>query len=925
MKRILQLLFVLLCNTMIANAAGVKGFVYDLHTGEPLAGATILLQKTGKTISSGLDGSFEFKNVGPGKIALQVSYTAYETITKEINLTNDNAADVVIYLQSNKKLLEGVSVTGTLSHGSEVAARRIEQNAVQVMNIVSGRAIEVSPDLTVANVIQRVSGVSVERNSNGDGQYAILRGMDKRYNYTLVNGIKIPSPDNKYRYVPLDLFPSDLLERLEVYKTLTPNVEGDAIGGGVNMVMKNAPQHFQINANIATGYNQLFFERDFASYKASAVNKKSPYEINGREYNAVPGDFPKATLDYDYKKPAPNLVGSLSLGQRFANNKLGVIVAGSYQNTYRGSNSTFYNSAVSGTDAYAVITSKVYREYSEQQKRWGIHGKVDYVLNQNHKIDWYNVYVNLDNIQVRDAVNTPYNGSYNPDAGNSELVYSLRSRLTQQQIYNSTLHGDHKFFAGKLKTQWSAVFSSARNAVPDNTSISLNGLQQNFEQKRTSLVNTSPVNHRWERNTDDDKAAYLDFTYTALIGHTNVDFSVGGLYRDKQRSSFYNNYTLAPAAGHAGDLYGVDFQNYTELNLVVTNPTGAVSNSLTYDASEKIKAGYGMVSFTVNKLDVLGGARVEHTNQGYNLLFPAGENNPAGSQVYTDVLPSVTLKYHFTRKAQLHASYYKALNRPGFYEIVPGKVVNEEYQERGNPNLERALADNFDLRYELFPKASEQLLVGVFYKKINNPIEYTFQPDATRGQDIYYSPGNFGTAKNYGAEADYIKFFNKIGVKANYTYTHSRITTPKTSRKINSTTGDIEAYLVNQTRPLYGQSEHIANISLLYKNTNKGWEAQLAAAYTGPRINTVSQFLNNDLWQEGFVQMDVSAEKRFKTGISLFVKGGNLLNTPTRLFIKGTNPENLKIKENIISGNRTLVRNDYYGQSYLIGIRYKLN
>ncbi|WP_316800533.1 TonB-dependent receptor domain-containing protein [Pedobacter frigidisoli] len=712
---------------------------------------------------------------------------------------------------------------------------------------------------------------------------------------------------------------------MEVYKTLTPNLEGDAIGGAINMVMKNAPGKFQVNANLSSGYSQLFFDRKFASFNSSGINYKSPYELNGKTFNATQNDFTKGTLDYKYKNPAPNLIGSLSLSQRFLDNRLGVVLAGSYQNTYRGSNSNFYNTAVNGTDAYSVITSKTYREFSEQQQRLGLHGKVDYIFNKNHQLSLYNVYVNLKNEQLRDAVTTTYNGVYNPTAGNAELVYNTRSRLTEQQIYNSTLHGDHKFFNDQFKVQWSAVYSSAKNDVPENTSISLNGLEQNFQSRRTTLVNTNPVTRRWERNTDEDLAGYLDLSYSIKAGDDKIDVMAGGLYRDKQRSSFFNNYNLAPNAADAGKVYGTDYQNYTDLNLVVSNPTGAVANSLTYDASEKIGAGYGMFKYISKKIEVTGGARVEHTNQGYNLLFPAGESYPKGGQVYTDVLPSLTAKYFLSPKSQLHASYYKALNRPGFYEIVPGKVVNEEFQERGNPNLKRALADNYDLRYEFFPGASEQLLVGAFYKKIKDPIEYTFQADATRGQDIYYTPGNFGTAKNYGAEVDYIKYFSKIGVKANYTYTHSRITTPKTTRIINPATGDIQAVTVDQTRPLYGQSEHIANLSLLFKDAKKGWDAQLAGAYTGPRINTVSQFLNNDLWQEGFVQMDASAEKRFKGGISIFIKASNILNTPAKLFIKGTNAENNKIAEDLVKDGHTLVRSDYYGQNYLLGFRYKFN
>ncbi|TWR24607.1 TonB-dependent receptor [Mucilaginibacter achroorhodeus] len=928
MNKLLQILLPLLFCATVASATKIKGRVYDKQSGEVLVGATVVLENKGKATTTGLDGSFEIKGLEPGKATIRISYLTYRTIRQEITILKEDNERFKFYMESASTDLNEVVVRSTTGGSNDRDARRIEQNATQIMNIVSGKAIEVSPDLTVANVMQRVSGVSIERNSNGDGQFAIIRGMDKRYNYTLVNGVKLPSPDNKYRYVPLDLFPSDLLDRLEVHKSLTPNLEGDAIGGVTNMVMKSAPDHFQVNANIATGYNQLFFDRNFTSYNSSGIRDKSPYELNGRNYNATQADFTKGTLDYTSKKPAPNVVGSMSIGQRFLDGRLGVILAGSYQNTYRGSNSTFYNSSNTGTDKYAVITSKSYREYSEQQKRLGLHGKIDYVFDKNNKISLYNAYFNLQNQQLRDALGTTYNGVYDPTNGNAELTYTTRSRLTKQQIYNSTLHGDHKFFDDKFKVQWSAVYSSARNEVPDNTTISLNGIEQNFVDKRTSLVNTSPVQRRWERNTDEDKAGYLDLTYNIFKGTNTtdrLDVVVGGLYRDKQRSSFYNNYTLAPLAADANKQYGVDFQNYTQLNLVVTNPTGAVANPLTYDASEKTSAGYGMFKYNTDKWDITAGARVEHTNQGYNLLFPAGETKPNGSQIYTDVLPSAIVKYRFTDKTQLHASYYRALNRPGFYEIVPSKIVNEEYQERGNPNLKRALADNYDLRYEIFPGASEQLLVGVFYKNIKDPIEYTFQADATRGQDIYYSPGNFGTAKNYGAEIDYTKFFNKVGIRANYTYTHSSITTPKTSRRINPTTGDIEAFLVNQTRPLYGQSNHIANFALLYKDTKKGWDAQIAGAYTGERINTVSQFLDNDLWQKGFIQMDISAEKRFAKSFSVFIKANNVLNTPAKFFIKGTNPANDKIKEDLVKNNQTLIRADYYGQSYLLGLRYKFN
>ncbi len=905
----------------IARASNIKGHVYDQNTGEPLVGASVKIG-TDRATLTGLDGSFEFKKVVAGNAILKVSYVSYKVFSKQIVILKEDNASLNIYLtKDNGNDLGEVVIASKHDGATENTARKIEQKSFQVMNVVSGHAMEISPDLTVANAIQRVSGVSIERSSNGDGQYAILRGMDKRYNYTLVNGIKIPSPDNKFRYVPLDIFPVELLERLEIYKSLTPNMEGDAVGGVVNMVMKDAPSKLAVSANVATGYSQLFFDRKYLGFDAGAVNAKSPYELNGRDYNAKPADFSTGTVDFKAKQAAPNLVGGISIGQRFLNNKLGVLVAGSIQNTYRGTNSTFFNSTINATDKISRITSMDYRQYSEQQKRYGLHAKIDYKFNLYNTLSLVNSYVNLTNIQTRDQVTTNFSSDYKPESGSAQLSYSTRARFTEQQIYNTTLHGEHTLVPQKLKLNWSAVYSSAKNDVPDESSVTLNGLRTaNIDSKTT--VAKGGLTHRWSRNTDEDKAGYIDLTYTAAIAGVNVDFTAGGLYRDKQRSSFYNNYTFEPLV--LNTTYGVDFTNYADIKWDIQNPKGAVANALTYNASEKTSAGYGMFTFKINQLDVIGGARVEHTNQGYAMLFSAGELRPTGSQIYTDVLPSLNLKYGLTNTQNLRATYFRSINRPGFFELIPGGRTLEEYRERGNPDLKRAIADNIDFRYELFPNSGEQLLIGAFYKKIKDPIEYTIKADETRGQDSYYEPGNFGTAKNYGLELDYMKFFNKFGFKANYTYTHSRITTDKDTRVRNAVTGDLEPMIVQQTRPLFGQAAHIGNLSLLYKDTKNGWDAQLAGSYTGERINTISQFVDNDIWQKGFIQMDASVEKRFKNSFSVFVKAGNLLNTPTTLFIKGINAENAGLPNQDANSNETLIRKDFYEQTYLIGLRYKL-
>ena len=192
MKSSLVLSLLLLATANI-NARDIKGKVKDAQTGEEIIGASILIkEEPGKGAVSGMDGSFNLSVARP-KYTLVCSYVGYKKCEVEIG---NKDTEIVIPLKSDDVVLEGVTVIANNPGRTEAGAR-----------------------ITVANVIQRMSGVTIERNSSGEGQYAILRGMDKRYNYTLINGVKIPSPDNKNRFVPLDIFPSEMLDRLEVQST----------------------------------------------------------------------------------------------------------------------------------------------------------------------------------------------------------------------------------------------------------------------------------------------------------------------------------------------------------------------------------------------------------------------------------------------------------------------------------------------------------------------------------------------------------------------------------------------------------------------------------------------------------------------------------------------------------------------------------
>lgn len=867
-----------------ANAMDIKGKIKDAKTGEEIIGASVVVkEEPSKGAVTGLDGSFSL-SVNRPAFTIICTYIGYKSY--EMQVTSKDS-DIEIPLASDDVLLGEVTVVATNPGRSEAGARAIERKAMNVVNVMSAKAIELSPDITVANVIQRMSGVTIERNSSGEGQYAILRGMDKRYNYTLINGVKIPSPDNKNRFVPLDIFPSEMLDRLEVTKSLTANMEGDGIGGAVNLVMKDAPLERQFTASISTGYNAMYFDRDFQSFDPWRIVQESPYERMGKpeDYQVTQADFTNENLRMRWKRPMPDLTGSISYGDRFFDDKLGVMLAGTYLNTYRGKESQLYYQP--GTSHNGIE----YRNYSTQQTRVGAHAKLDYHINGNHKLTWYNGYMDMSEAEVRD--------------GKDDEERAVRMKYNHQYIFNSTLKGEHQFLEdGVLKLNWTAVISKAYSKTPDNAEIFLQG---------THLATSNAATRRWEHNSDKDKAGYLDLSYKLkLEGGTAFDFSVGGMYRDKKRDSFFNEYTFDSATGSKDPQYiGEDWNNFDEIQ-IVPRKYGNIGDPLNYDASEKIGAGYGMVKYTYNKWELIAGVRVEHTNQGYVLKFPR-DVDPEGNQKYTDVLPSFHAKYNVHENANLRFSYARAINRPSFFEIVPYSIINEDYKEKGNPDLKHTVADNVDLRYEFFPKSSEQFMVGLFYKNIQNPIEYGL---INEGQDTYYQPMNFGDATNLGVEVDIMKYFNWFGIKANYTYTHSKITTDKRIMEGS------EVRTQKQSRPLFGQAAHVANLSLLFKSTKYGWEGQIAGSYTGKRLSDISNWYDNDIWEDGYFQLDVSVEKSFKCGVNIFAKASNLLDVPLYRYIQN-GPRTANIDYERHNGN-VIERKEWHGQTIMLGVRYKL-
>ena len=368
MKRFLFTAALLTAATSAITAHTLDGIVKDHKTGEPLIGTVIRVKELPSvSTTTGLDGTFTLRELPDrGRYTLVVSYMAYKTremvvdVAKDYDKGSEKGKDgqLIIALDEDLQQLGEVVVTGRREYRSDRSAVETVKNAASVLNVMSQQSIQLSPDVNVASVLQRVSGVTMERDASGEASYAILRGMDKRYNYTLVNGVKIPSPDDKNRYVPLNIFPSDLMDRLVVSKSLTADMEGDAAGGVVDMVMKDAPARFQLQANAAVGMSDYFWSgaRYYLTTNRSDYTHRSPYEAFGSDYKASASDFRNGPVQMkSHATPAPNFIGGLSVGDRFWNNRIGVMLAGSVQNTFRGTERTYEHPvalrAVTSTDA----------------------------------------------------------------------------------------------------------------------------------------------------------------------------------------------------------------------------------------------------------------------------------------------------------------------------------------------------------------------------------------------------------------------------------------------------------------------------------------------------------------------------------------------------------------------------------------------
>lgn len=961
--KIALLTFVFFITLLNLNATEIKGIVKDKSNQDPMIGVAIQILDVKKGVYSGLDGSYKIKGLKPGKHKIKVSYIGYNEISKDINLGTEG---LVLDFELEEKELVGrdVMVYASRNVATEESARQAEKANVGTSTIMSSKVIDVSPDITVSTVIQKMAGVSIEEEGSNEGAYAIIRGMDKRYNNTLINGIKIPSPDGRNRFVPLDIFPSDLVDRIEVYKAVTPDMEADAIGGTINLVMKNAPNEFLLKANAAVGYNDLFLERDFLSFNTNVQRSRSPGRISewsdnlGKEEKqaVINKYFPLEASVFQRETARPNAIIGLSVGDRFGESKeLGVVFALSYQSIARGQNQISTNIDPEREGGLTILDNIYVRENSVNEERLGLHNKIDYTFDKDNSLSLYNAFLMLNQAEAWYLIDS----SYFRLPFVRTVDYEMFSQQVNQNIYNSTLRGDHNL-GNNFVLDWSAAYSIATRNQPDRATLRLNrkepGVDIN-EFGETRVDYDYQYVREFTYNFDQDMALYTNLLHISHFSDFKFENKIGGLFRYKDRETEYDGYTFRPYLNNSrneypgnqeyvyqGDVINGDIRN-TYFRLF--NPNGSEGSPNNFEVSEIVGAGYIQSKMITDYLEITAGFRAEYTQIAFQTGAYKGPQSPKitkDENDYLNILPGLFVKYKPNKKTNIRASYNQALARPSFYEFIPAIEINSDGEQFiGNPNLLNTISNNYDLRYEYFPSGLDKFFVGVFYKQLNDPIERAYSGG---GQFTFE---NYESATNFGAELEFTKYFNQFGIRLNYSYTNSSLTAQKryffrltednldlvdldVSGRLrqdleNGTVqvGDLTNILRLQERPLQGQTDHLFNISFLYKNQDWGFDAQIDMNYQGERIVFVAPEYELDWWQRPQVNLDFSAEQKFGD-FTAYIKARNLLDTPREFYVKRPLVDlGVQMPEQDNPDVETFARRNFFGRNLQIGIKYFFN
>lgn len=884
---VLALLTFVITAPLSAQATGrIAGRIIDAEFGSPIAGAVVEVVGTALRTQAAIDGRYSLSNVPSGPASVRVRFIGYQPkVVAGIAVPEGGAVEQNVSLSAQAVELEEITVAAAEEKGTVNRALEEQRNAVNIVSSISAEQIERSPDSDAGQAVQRVSGVTVQ-----DGKFVFVRGLGERYTTTSLNGSRIPSPEPERRVVPLDLFPAGLLEGITTSKTFTPEQSGDFSGAEVNLKTREFPAQRLFKVAVSTGYNSRAtgsdivkaptVGREWLGYAGSARDLPAEVRAAGsltslpqQTQNQLLGSFRNAWSARD-GSGAPSGSTSIALGGE--DGVFGQRIG------YLGSFSYGYSQEVRAEESRATVVrsssgtgTEVYSNYSGETGRssvlWGGMLNLSTRIGTGSKIGFNNNYN-----RSADNEGTLLSGQHR-DWG---ALQATRLTFVERSVLSSQLNGEH-LLGQRHQISWTGNFSEINRNEPDRSDLL-------YEPGTDGAGN--PV-LRWSTAPQAAVRTFSDLQENSYEGRLNyrmllnsnatASIKVGGLARKTDRdadSRAYNieqiNLTDDERELRPEQIFSGDFAAASRLRLTPNQNGGR------YTAAERLSAGYIQVELPlVNRLSMVGGARLEHDQLDVNTRQAFGVGTVGADLNTTDVLPSLAFNYTLSPTQTLRASASQTLSRPEYRELAPVRYFDilGNLPISGNANLERTLIQNFDLRWEWYPNSGETVSLALFAKHFDRPIEKVFTFVAGGEPELTFA--NATSARNYGIEAELRKGLAVLSPSLRNFAFFANLTVMRS----NVTPGDDSlSRATSSERPMVGQSDYVANTGLSFTSPNGG--VSLTALYNvvGRRISEAAPRPLPDTYEEARHLIDVSAQFQPWPSWSIRLDAKNLLDAPYR-------------------------------------------
>ncbi|HEX5732578.1 MAG TPA: outer membrane beta-barrel protein [Blastocatellia bacterium] len=855
--------------TAQAKAGKIEGAVYNVASGEPLLKARV--EVVGKTVSAetGVDGAYSI-SIEPGTYAVRFVRDGF------IEQTID---DVTVQPGALKELNavlspvgHGESVMVTASNSDQVAAMiEDRKSATTVQDTISAREISKDTASSAAGVVQRAPGVSVVND------FVYVRGLGERYSNTSLNDALLPTTEPDRKVVPMDLIPANLLQNIRILKTFTPDQPGEFSGGLVSLETIEFPKATSLSVSFSMGFNTVTHGENFLGYQGGGTRDFFGFGRSARKRPAtIPDDRRVAPItiinpegftpeqleaigesfeniwDPRDDSARPDVGWSISGGRSFG--KFGMVGALSFKNELQSLDEVrnFYQIVDVG-----VIRPGNQYEYTSSQMAARLGGAVNlsYQLTPNNRFYFKNFLTN----QATDEARI-FEG-FNEDRGTD--FFNTRLRYIEERIYTGQVSGNHvvDWLRDSIFT-WRYTYSRATLDEPDlrESLYEFNPSAGDF----TYLNQTQSLFRMFNDMRENVREPAFDLAKFWFFSSVSLNTKLGASYINRDRVFDSRRFRFTPRG-----LAGLDLTRRPEQLVIPENIEGDRGFEIReetrptdhYDALQNIVAGYLMGDITLKKWRLIGGARVETSEQRVTTFEPF---NPISAPVLaelkdTDILPSLGIAYAIMNGSMnLRFGFSRTVARPQFRELAPFEFtdVTGGRATVGNPELVRTLITNYDLRWEWFFAPTQLIAVSAFHKDLKDPIENVVEATAA----LRTTFRNVNKARNTGVEVetrknlgDFWDRFQGLSLNANYTYVRSRVDIGEENRLV----------LTNIERPLVGQAGNIVNLILDYEIPRFDAEARALYNFTGDRISDVGAFGLPDIIEHSYPHLDLLFAKRF--------------------------------------------------------------